>query len=262
MQCERTYIREYNVSLHLFFAYLGVIVAIMFTYILVEVLIIKYSGIPVSAPDIPRTPQTSGSGPKLTYVVMGDSTAIGQGGVYDKSYAVKSAAHLSRTYNVTLINTGVSGARAQDVLDTQLDKIKNITPDVVLLGVGANDTTHFTDLDQLKRSLQQIITELMQINPNVRIVLTRSPALDSVSRFPPLSKLILGQRTKQVNQVFDEIIMNNNLTPALIAEKTRTAFLDDPTLTASDKFHPNERGYALWVPIINDALDSSLSSTK
>lgn len=231
-------------------------------YGLIEVLVIKHNGAPIAAPDIPRSPQTSGTGQKLTYVVMGDSTAIGQGTEYKNSYATLTAKHLAQKYTVTLFNTGVSGANVQDVLTSQLDQAKKLKPDIVLLGVGANDTTHFTDLEEMRTALSKIIDGLKEANPNVQIIATRSPALDSVSRFPFVSKYILRMRTTQVNNIFDSVISANHIIPAHIAEKTRDAFLSDPSLTSPDNFHPNERGYGLWIPIINAALDQAIEKRR
>lgn len=245
-----------------FFTYFATALSCIVVYGIIELVIIKYNGKLVPAPDIPRAPQTSGQGPKLTYVIMGDSTSIGQGTEYEHSYAIATTSHLASKYNVTLINAGMSGAKIKDVLDDQLGQVITLKPDVVLLAVGANDTTHFTGLKQIQQSLQEIVTSLKQANPDIRIVATRSPALDSVSRFPLVAKYILRMRTERVNEVFDNIIKKSHLTPALIAEKTRAAFLADPTLTADDNFHPNARGYALWTAVINEALDQALASPK
>jgi acyl-CoA thioesterase I len=238
------------------------IIVLLGCLVAIEILTIKYNGTLVPAPNIPRSSHVSNTGPQLTYVVMGDSTSIGQGAEYNHSYAMKSAEHLAQKYAVTLINTGVSGARTADILSDQIDEAIRHKPDVVLLGVGANDVTHFTNTQHLQNSLQQIIDALKQANPEVRIIATRSPAMDSVSRFPLISKFILRIRTTQVNKAFDLIIEKNNLTPALIAEGTRDAFLADPSLTAADNFHPNEKGYALWTPIINSALDLAVDSSR
>jgi acyl-CoA thioesterase I len=237
----------------------AVIVAIVL-FLLVELLIIKYNGIDVLAPNIPRAPQTLGSGPPLTYVVMGDSTSIGQGTTYDHSYALASAQHLAQTHAVTFVNVGISGATAKSVLDIQLSKAVKYKPDVVLLAVGANDTTHFTSGKSIQSSLQQIIDGLKQVNCKVRIVVTGSPAVDSTARFPWPARQLMELRTHQVNKAFAPVISHNHLTLAPIAMKTRAAFLADPTLLAQDKFHPNARGYAFWIPVVNEALDQSLSA--
>ncbi|HEY5152339.1 MAG TPA: SGNH/GDSL hydrolase family protein [Candidatus Saccharimonadales bacterium] len=233
-------------------------VVALLLFVLVEFLIVKYNGSPVNAPSIPRQPQSLGSGPSLTYVVMGDSTSIGQGTDYSHSYALASAEHLAEHYRVNFVNVGISGATAKSVVDQQLSQAVKYKPDIVLLAVGANDATHFTGGTSIRTSLQQIIDSLKQANCKVHIIVTGSPAMDSVRRFPWPLKQLMGLRTKQVNNAFAPITKQNDLVFAPIAEKTRAAFLADPTLLAADKFHPSARGYALWKPVINQALDEAL----
>ncbi len=240
---------------------LAIFILAIILFMVVEILIIKNNGTDVPAPNIPRTSQTLGSGPALTYVVMGDSTSIGQGADYSQSYAEASAQHLAKTHRVTFVNVGISGATAKSVLDIQLSKAIKYKPDVVLLGVGANDATHFTSGKSIQSSLQQIIDGLRKANCDVQIVVTGSPAVDSVRRFPWPAKQLMGLRTKQVNAAFAPIIKQNHLTLAPIALKTRDAFLADPTLLAADKFHPDGRGYKLWIPVVNNALDQALNSS-
>jgi lysophospholipase L1-like esterase len=237
----------------------AVIVAIVILLLLVEILTIKYNGSVVSAPNIPRTPQTLGTGPELTYVVMGDSTSIGQGADYSESYAVASAQYLAKTHRVTFVNVGISGAKAKDVAMIQLPKAVKYKPNVVLLAVGANDARHFVSGKVIRDSVQQTIDGLRKANCEVRIEVTGSPAMDSTPRFSlwPVKQL-MGLRTRQVNTVFAGLIKQNNLTFAPIATQTRAAFLADPTLYAADKFHPDARGYMLWKPVINTALDKAL----
>jgi lysophospholipase L1-like esterase len=239
---------------------LAIIILAFVLFAVIELLIIKYNGTAVPAPNIPRAPQSLGSGPKLTYVVMGDSTSIGQGTSYSDSYAEASAHYLARNHAVNFVNVGVSGARIKDVLDNQLPKAAAYKPNVVLIGVGANDATHFTSGSSIQSSLQKIITGLRQANCNVRIIVTGSPAVDGARRFPWPIRQLMGLRTRQVNNAFAPIITKDNLTLAPIALKTRAAFIADPTLLAADKFHPNARGYALWIPVVNNALNTALSS--
>jgi lysophospholipase L1-like esterase len=241
-----------------------IVVAVILVVLLLgvaEVLFIKYNGSDVPAPDIPRGPQELGAaGPALTYVVMGDSTSIGQGADYSQSYAVASARHLAQNHRVKFVNVGISGATAKSVLDIQLSQAVKYKPDVVLLAVGANDATHFTSGGSLRQSLEQIINGLKKSNCQIRIIVTGAPAMDSAPRFPWPAKQLMGLRTRQVNNVFAPLVRQDGLTWAPVAAKTRAAFLADPTLFAADKFHPNARGYALWTPVINTALDQSLAA--
>lgn len=233
-----------------------VAIAIVFTlFILVEFIIIRFNGSPVAVPVIDRDVKQSGAGPSLAYAIMGDSTSISQGSDYKDGFAAASITHLSKQFAVRSINTGISGATSEEVRKDQLKKVLDFNPDIVLLAIGANDATHFVPGNKIQESVQSIIDELRRVNPKVKIIVTSSPAMDSVSRFPIGAKQLMGLRTKQVNKVFRALINKNNLISAPIAERTREAFISDPSLTAADKFHPNKRGYALWIPVINEAID-------
>lgn len=237
----------------------GIVLTVLAVVVIIEVLYIRHTGSSVPAPSIPREPKTFGAGMPLRYVVMGDSTTISQGGSYENGFAVQSAQHLAKKYEVTLLNTGISGATARTVKEDQLDKAVAFKPDVVLLAIGANDVTHRTNLALAETDLQSIVDGLRASNPAVKIVFTRSPAVDAVSRFPIGAKQIIRSQVNRFNTALDPFIERNDLVLAPVAEKTRQAFLDDPSLLAADKFHPNDRGYALWIPVITDALDTALN---
>lgn len=217
-------------------------------------------GTAVPVPDIPRQPQVYGEGDPLTYVVMGDSVTVGQGGDYDRGVAQMTARHLAKGNKVTMLNTGESGARAHDVLTKQLPQIITKKPDVVLIVVGSNDVTHVTPIAKLKRSLQTTVDSLVAANCNVKIVMTGAGEMGAAKRIPQPTRWLAGQRTKAVNKVFAEIISQNQLTKAQIAEKTGDTFKDNPNLFAPDNFHPNNAGYDTWTAVINDTLDEAIAT--
>lgn len=242
--------------------FVTVIIIAIIVFLVVQVLVVRFNGSPVPVPDIPRDVQVSGSGEPLAYAVMGDSTAVSQGSEYKDGFASASTAHLAKTYTVRMINTGISGATTEEIRRDQLQQVLDFHPDIVLLAAGANDATHFTRGEVTRSSVQYIIDELRKQNSDVQIIVTSSPAMDSVTRFPDGAKQIMGLRTRQVNAVFDELIEKNGLIAAPIAKRTREAFIADPTLTASDNFHPNARGYALWTPVITEALDRAVQNLR
>lgn len=234
---------------------------VLLLFVASQVVFIWLNGKPVPAPAIPRGLQELGSGRKLTYVVMGDSTSIAQGAPYGDGYAVASAQHLAARYAVTFVNVGVSGAVAQDVAHKQVGQVVQHVPDVVLIAVGANDVTHFTSASTVEQSMKTTFERLRGVNPNVRIVITGAAAMDTVARFPRPVQWLALQRVQALNAVFMGLATKYNVVFAPIADQTRDAFNADPTLFAADKFHPNARGYALWTPIINRALDEALASS-
>ena len=244
-----------HMILYTVLALLGVVILVVVT----NLVIIARNGSVVAVPEIPRGETTVGQGKPLNYVILGDSTAVGQGGDYQKGIAVQTAAHIaSKGRSVTYQNFAVSGARVSDVLTKQLSGAVELKPDVVLISVGANDLTHFTSLGSIKKDMQSIISELRQVNPDCVIVITGTPQMGTVLRFPQPAKYFAKIRTAQMNSMFGQLATQNNLVFARIADKTGATFGRNPNLFAPDKFHPNNDGYAVWIPFLNEAIDSAL----
>jgi lysophospholipase L1-like esterase len=225
-----------------------------------EVLYIMNNGKPVVVPDIPRNEQLVGKGTPLKYVIIGDSTGVGQGGNYEKGIAAETAAFIaSQGYQVHYQNLSTSGARIADVLYKQSKQAIALHPDIVLVAAGANDVTHLTRLANVKRDTEQIINNLQAANPAVKIVMTGSPEMGSVPRFPQPVKYLAGVRTANINKVFDDIAKAKGVTRVPIAEVTGPTFMKHPELFAADKFHPLDKGYAVWFAPLNKALYALVS---
>lgn len=194
----------------------------------------------------------------LTYVILGDSTAAGIGGNYESGIAVATEQALGAQGRVTMTNLAVSGARMRDVRKLQLPDAAALRPDVVLLSAGANDVTHLSSISSMRADLRTIVAALEAANPEVKIVITGSPDMGSPPRIPRLLRGLAGSRTKAVNRMFVAEAARLGLVFAPIAEKTGPLFRKDPSLFASDRFHPNDRGYATWIPVLNEALAAAV----
>lgn len=208
-------------------------------------------------PDIPRGKQAKGDGEHLVYAVLGDSTAVGQGAEYSESIAIKTAQYLARDRQVILQNFGVSGARMSDVLNNQVSAAAVLKPDVVLITAGANDVTHLTNIDSVANDLRTTIKRLKQANPKVKILITGSPQMGSVPRFPHPVRYLAKLRTGAMNNSLRKVADQEKVTFAPIAEKTGPLFSKNHGLFAKDNFHPNADGYATWVKILNEAFSKT-----
>lgn len=229
-------------------------------FVLSQYLWLRLSGTAVPPPTIERITTDYGNGKQVKYSVLGDSSVAGQGGDYSQGLAVSTARHLAQDNKVTMLNTAVSGARAADIISDQLEPTLKHNPDIVLIVIGSNDVTHLTKLSDIRKSVSGAVDKLVSNNCNVKIVLTGSAAMGTVPRLPQPLRFFAGVRTQQVNSVFKEIVNQKQLTFAPIAAKTGPIFAKDHTLFAQDNFHPNTKGYDVWVPVLNDALDEALSS--
>jgi len=214
----------------------------------------------VSAPPKTRTrTETLGSGPPLRYLVLGDSTTVAEGGSYDRGIVLETARHLARGRSVEVINVGVTGARMADVRREQLPRASGLRADLVLIDAGANDITHLTPSASIERDLVAIIETLLDENCKTRIVVTGSPDMGAPPRIPFLLRGLAGFRSRRLNVMAQRTVTRYNLTFAPIADRTGPLFRSDRTLFAADRFHPNDRGYATWIPVLNEALDSALT---
>lgn len=214
---------------------------------------------PFSNPD--RAPKIIGEGdPSLTYVVMGDSTAAGQGADYAQGIAMRTARGLAGAGAIRLVNTGVSGARMKDVLDDQLPAAVAVRPDIVLVSAGANDVTHLTSPAKVSAQLREVIAGLQAANPQVRIVITGAPAMSTIPRFLwPLSSLA-GLQTERVNARLRPLADGKTVLFAELARKTSDDFSSRPDeLFAADRFHPNAEGYRVWADALAPDLKEAVS---
>lgn len=237
-------------------------ILLLIVVVAANVLIIKYRGSTVAVPTIPRGIEYYGTGEPLTYVVFGDSTTIAQGGDYDKGYVRTTARYLAdQGKAVRLHNFGVSGARAADIPAHQIPRAAQITPDIVLIAVGANDVTHFTRTKQVIASLSDSIRQLRSANPKVRIIVTGAPQMGTVPRFPQPTRYFAGVQTNRLNTAVVELARDQNVTFAPIAEKTGPLFAAHPEYFAPDLFHPNNEGYATWSAVLIEALERILNKS-
>lgn len=204
-----------------------------------------------------RQTQLFGTGATaLKYVVMGDSTAAGQGADYSAGIAVATARHLAEQRAVSLVNLAVSGATMQEVWRDQLSRAVALKPDVVLISAGANDVTHLTGPATVAKYQAEIIDGLVASNCHIKIVVTASPQMGSIPRFLwPLSQ-IAAARTGQVNRAITKVVAAKHITLAPIAAETGATFKAHPELFSDDKYHPNAAGYAVWAPVLIQALDA------
>jgi len=205
-----------------------------------------------------REPLSVGSGQPIKYVVLGDSTAAGVGAPYDDGIAVRTAKHLGGTSQVTMRNFGVSGARMKDVVEKQLPQAEAVKPDLVLISAAANDVTHLTSIPKMRGRLQEVVRRLRVANPRVLIVVTGAPDMGSPPRIPWILRGFASVRTKMVNRMFRSEAVKLRLVFAPIAQITGPMFRGDRTLFDADRFHPNTRGYATWVVVLNEAIDRAL----
>ena len=192
-----------------------------------------------------------------TVVVLGDSTAHGIGADRpEQSFGALVARGLARRRGAALlVNLGVSGARADDVLTRQLPGVAALDPDLVLLSVGANDVTGWTDTDDYLSRMSRILEALERTGATVAVL--NVPAIVTAPLLPPPARLLFDVRTHRYNDRLRPLVLGRERAVYVpIYEESREPFERDRTNFAADEYHPSPKCYALWARIILRALEA------
>lgn len=188
--------------------------------------------------------------PPLTFAVVGDSTAAGVGaGSADRAYATLLARRIAQErYRVTLVATGISGARVADAADEQIPEVLEAEPDVVVVAIGANDVTHVTRLSSLEEDMRGILERLTA--SGAAVVVAGPPDMRSPVFYEPL-RSIVGWRGRAVTETIEKVARDAGVPVVPLADETRDFFIEDPDrYYSADEFHPSAAGYALWADAI------------
>jgi lysophospholipase L1-like esterase len=192
--------------------------------------------------------------PPLRLAVLGDSTAAGVGvAKVEDTVAGRTARVLADTGRfVTLDGLGVSGSRAGD-LAPQVSRALVHKPDVAVVLIGANDATHATRLDDVRRDVRLAVERLHAAG--VRVVVGTCPDMGSATAFlPPLRQLVAWQG-RRVAAASREGATIAGAVAVDIGAETGPEFRRDPgRYLSSDEFHPSADGYALWAAALADEV--------
>ncbi len=202
--------------------------------------------------------------PELHFVVLGDSTSAGVGverreEAYPWTLAERLAAEGHR---VTLETFGISGARVADVLEDQVPKAVSADPDLIFVGIGANDVVHLTPLGDVKRDFATVLDRLVA-ETDAEVVIAGAPDMRASAWHEPLRSLS-GWRGRVVTGAMEEVAREKGVTVVPLAKITGPFFASDgDEAYSADLFHPGVRGYMHWAdaiwPYLRSVLDPETS---
>jgi lysophospholipase L1-like esterase len=186
-----------------------------------------------------------GVGPVVRMVWLGDSTAAGVGAsLPDAALPRLVAAGLGQPVELRVL--AVSGARIADVLDHQVAAVGDA--DVVLVSIGANDTTHLTRRDDFRRRYRAVLDRLPR---QAQVVLLGVPDMGSAPRLAQPLRALAGFRGRQLATDVRSLARRDHARFVDIAGATGPAFRRDPgRYFAADHYHPSDAGYRLWADAV------------
>jgi len=190
--------------------------------------------------------------PPLRLVVIGDSTSVGIGAsAIDKTYPFILGMHLGTRFRVSLEVVGRSGARMSDAASELAPKAAGLVPQVAVIGIGANDVTHATPLKTFARHLSSAIQTLRASDAEVLVAL--GPRFDTPAIPQPLRTLIRA-RARAINRTIRKVAAKEGVEVLDLPAVLGDSFARDHDLYSQDRFHPGDRGYALWADVMKDKV--------
>jgi len=194
----------------------------------------------------------------VTFVVMGDSTAVGYGVErleQSCAFQVAQAWATSGKY-VHVVNIAVTGARLRDVVNAQLPQVSKWRPELVTVCVGANDATHGTSAAQYRALLPQLLSGLKATG--AKVLFANTPDMYRAPALPLPLAALAGRRALRQNALLIEAAGHAGVEVVDLFGRGRLDYSLNHGLYAPDMFHPAAPGYGVWAKIFTEELKPPL----
>ena len=188
---------------------------------------------------------------ELRLLIVGDSSAAGVGAAHqDEALAGRLSAALADELCLgvrwrLVARTGVTARE----LAALIDEAAPARFDIALIVVGVNDVTGLRSIRTWLADIDALAVRLRRIAPGARLV---ASGLPPVHRFPALPQPLrgfLGARAIEFDAALGAWATGQ--TDAL---HVPIPDIDDPSLAASDGFHPGPGAYAVWAGALARAI--------
>ena len=189
--------------------------------------------------------------PPIVYAGMGASDAVGVGATPNtRGYVYLLAGRMRALgHETTLVNTGISGAQIDELLDPQLDEAVGAQPGIVTIWTGSNDVIAGMDPDGFATQLDALLGALR----------ARTQATIYIGNLVDLTSVPLFRLFPNANVTVARIdAFNQRIETAAATHECTVVRLSDIPFDDSmffvDGFHPNNSGYeqmadAFWAAI-------------
>ncbi len=186
-----------------------------------------------------------GSGPPLSLILVGDSSAAGVGANHQsEALGGQIAAALSQDHRLTWRVEAKTGFTTANML-AHLRAAPGGDFDVAVVALGVNDVTSPTvTLARLIRQRHQLHTMLRQKFGAERILISGMPPVGKFPLLPNPLRWVLGRQASR----FDQALMKAALADGVEYYPFTVPF--DPDKMARDGFHPAPSAYHLWANML------------
>ncbi len=204
----------------------------------------------------------------LKIIFIGESSFAGVGSDFHKnSFGGHFARELSTAFhcNIDWKVYAKSGYNVEKIYQKIIPKISETACDLLVIGIGANDSFEFTQPKKWIVNIQLLINSLRNTFPETPISFAQLP---TVEEFPSLTKemqFVLGNHKNLLAQyLYSQTLKNENIyfpTAKVDIDKWMKLLNENQTIADffSDGIHPSELTYKMWAKeSVQFLLDSKL----
>jgi lysophospholipase L1-like esterase len=188
-----------------------------------------------------------GSGPKVRWLAVGDSTTTGPGLDGPDDLWIRQLARRHQDFfSIEIVSLAVGGSTTADVLTSQITQVRGHF-DIAFVAAGSNDVLHSIPGPIVRRNLIRIVEALEPCTDT--IVLMGVGDLGTIPRLRWPLNSVIRLRGASIDRITNDVAAR---TGALKVDhwQFRDHF-DDPAVFAVDRFHPTSDGHRVWA----DAVD-------
>ncbi len=191
-------------------------------------------------------------GAPMRVLILGDSTAVGTGAT---DTADSTAGRFGALYpEAEIVNLAVNGLRIKGLLSILDGLDQNVSFDIVLIQIGANDIIRLTPLQEIEKGIAQVLLKTSSIGKTV--IVLHSGNIGEAKFFPWFVRPILSSRSLKVRELYKNAAQIHGAKYVdLIDSPIAKQLAEDPnTYYANDKLHLTGEGYGLWFSEIKKLL--------
>ncbi len=195
--------------------------------------------------------------PEIRVAVLGDSSvhAPGVSGP-EEIWVSRVCARLGETRHVILRSFAVSGSKAVDLIENQLDPTLQFDPDLVFVAVGANDILRGVRLREFEAQLEELVAALA--GTGSLVVMSGVGDLGTIPRlYPPLRNL-MTRRSASFDQVHHVVAARHGAHVIEQRSDDPDTWYADRGLWSADLFHVSAAGHQRWADVTWRALEPLL----
>ena len=213
---------------------------------------------------VPRLPEAKGNQGRafhpnydttLNLLVLGESTMAGVG---VETHEQGFAGELGRTIvegsetNVDWKVYAQSGYTAEDLRNKILPGISETVVDLIVIGLGGNDTFNLNTPLVWKRQVQLLLDGLKEKFGDTPVVFSNMPPISYFPAFTPLMRFFLGNLVEIFGEVLEALVSDQKNVYYYSRKITLEDWIERLNVAAkpedffSDGVHPSELTYQTW----------------